>query len=195
MEYRPRGMSGPVSAAPDDAARPRKAAPLGKAAPSAADAIDTRKLRDALGCFATGITIVTARAPDGQVAGVTANSFCSVSLEPPLVLWCLAKSAPSQSVFVKATHFAIHILAEDQAHLSARFCKPSKNKFAGLTVSEGLGGAPLLDGVLALFECRSEHRYEGGDHFIIVGRVERYQRTDRPPLLFHTGGYRGLGRP
>ena len=189
MESRPHGMSGPSGTGPEDAAR------SGKGAASAADAIDTQKLRNALGCFTTGITIVTARAPDGQVAGVTANSFCSVSLEPPLVLWCLSKSAPSQSVFVKATHFAIHILAEDQAHLSVRFCKPSKNKFAGLALSDGLGRAPLLDGVLALFECRSQHRYEGGDHYIIVGRVERYHHTDRPPLLFHTGGYRGLGRP
>ncbi|HKA41342.1 MAG TPA: flavin reductase family protein [Burkholderiales bacterium] len=177
------------------AADPEAASLSGKAAAAAAVAIDTQKLRDALGCFATGITIVTARAPDGQVAGVTANSFCSVSLEPPLVLWCLSKSAPSQSIFVKAGHFAIHVLAEDQAHLSARFCKPSKNKFAGLAMAEGLGRAPLLDGVVALFECRSEHRYEGGDHYIIVGRVERYHHADRPPLLFHTGGYRGLGRP
>lgn len=154
--------------------------------------IDTRELRDALGRFATGITIVTARAPDGKVAGVTANSFCSVSLDPPLVLWCLSKTAPSRAVFAHATHFAVHVLAEDQGHLSAQFCKPSRNKFAGVDVTEGLGGAPLLEGVVALFECRQENQHDGGDHVIIVGRVERYRHTDLPPLVFHTGGYHGL---
>jgi flavin reductase (DIM6/NTAB) family NADH-FMN oxidoreductase RutF len=128
------------------------------------------------------------------VAGVTANSFCSVSLDPPLVLWCLSKSAPSGSVFVNASHFAIHVLAEDQADLSARFSRPSKDKFAGLQVSEGLAGTPLLDGAAAVFECRCEHRYEGGDHLIIVGQVERYRHTDRLPLLFHFGRYCGVGR-
>lgn len=165
-----------------------------QAEPSAQGATDTRTLRNALGCFATGITIVTARGTDGQVAGVTANSFCSVSLDPPLVLWCLAKSAPSGSVFVNATHFAIHVLAEDQADLSARFSRPSKNKFAGLHVSEGLAGTPLLADAAAVFECRCEHRYEGGDHLIIVGKVERYSHTDRLPLVFHSGRYCVVGR-
>src|SRR5262245_40581181 len=134
----------------------------------AAAAIDTRDLRDALGCFATGVTVVTARGTHGEIAGVTANSFCSVSLEPPLVLWCLAKTAPSRAIFSNAGHFAVHVLAEDQCDLSLRFSRPSKDKFSGLSVGEGLGGVPLLDGVAALFECRGEHRYEGGDHLIIV---------------------------
>jgi flavin reductase (DIM6/NTAB) family NADH-FMN oxidoreductase RutF len=164
-------------------------------APSVVDgAIETRELRDALACFATGITVVTTRAKDGQVAGVTANSFCSVSLDPPLVLWCLSKSAPSGSVFIRATHFAIHVLAEDQADLSARFSRPSKDKFAGLQLSEGLAGTPLLEGAAAIFECRCEHRYEGGDHLIMVGKVERYRHTDRLPLLFHFGRYCGVDR-
>jgi flavin reductase (DIM6/NTAB) family NADH-FMN oxidoreductase RutF len=156
---------------------------------------DARDFRRALGSFATGITIVTARAPDGGLAGVTANSFCSVSLEPPLVLWCLSASAPSRAVFAHASHFAVHILAEDQLGLSDRFCRPSRNKFAGLEVTEGLGGAPLLDGVVALFECRREQRHDAGDHIILVGRVERYQHTDRRPLVFHGSNYHGLGQP
>jgi flavin reductase (DIM6/NTAB) family NADH-FMN oxidoreductase RutF len=156
---------------------------------------DARDLRRALGSFATGITIVTARAPDGRLAGVTANSFCSVSLDPPLVLWCLAGSSPSRAVFSHATHFAVHVLAEDQVHLSDRFCKPSRNKFAGLETGEGLGGVPLLDGVVALFECRREQRHDAGDHVILIGRVERYHHTNRPPLVFHASGFRALGHP
>lgn len=190
MEYRPHGFGGPPGTGPV------AAAPAHKAEPSAGTAtINTREFRDALGTFATGITIVTACAPDGRFAGVTANSFCSVSLDPPLVLWCLARTAPSRTVFANASHFAVHVLAEDQAHLSDRFCKPSKNKFDGLDVSAGLGGAPLLAGVASLFECRHVQRHDAGDHVIILGHVERYRHTKRPPLVFHASGYRGLGRP
>jgi flavin reductase (DIM6/NTAB) family NADH-FMN oxidoreductase RutF len=190
MEYRPHGFGVTSGANAASAAPARKAAPL-----EASAMINTRDLRDALGCYTTGITIMTACAPDGRFAGVTANSFCSVSLEPPLVLWCLARTSPSRTVFANASHFAVHVLAEDQAHLSDRFCKPSKNKFAGLDVSEGLGGAPVLAGVVALFECRREQWHDAGDHVIIVGHVERYHHTNRPPLVFHASGYRGLGRP
>lgn len=185
-----RGLSRELPAAASTAERVRTVV-----SSAAAKGIDTRELRDALGCFATGITIVTARAADGQAAGVTANSFCSVSLDPPLVLWCLAKSAPSKPVFANATHFAIHVLAEHQADISARFSRPSKDKFAGLQVTDGLAGTPLLEDAVAVFECRCEQRYDGGDHLIIVGRVERYRHTDRPPLLFHFGRYCGVGRP
>jgi flavin reductase (DIM6/NTAB) family NADH-FMN oxidoreductase RutF len=164
-------------------------------------AIRTRDLRKALGGFVTGITVVTARAPDGRTAGVTVNSFCSVSLDPPLVLWCLSRTAPSYPVFLDAGYFAIHVLAEDQAHLSARFSgQPksggrSKDKFAGLELYDGLGGAPMLADVVARYECRLERRYDGGDHLIMVGEVERYRHTERRPLLFHAGRHRGLGRP
>jgi flavin reductase (DIM6/NTAB) family NADH-FMN oxidoreductase RutF len=186
MEYRPHGFGVTSGADTVDAAPARK---------PASGLMTTRALRDALGCYTTGITVVTARAPDGRFAGVTANSFCSVSLDPPLILWCLARTAPSGAVFANASHFAVHVLAEDQVHLSDRFCKPSKNKFAGVDVSEGLGGAPLLAGVVALFECRREQWHDAGDHVIIVGHVERYYHTKRPPLVFHASGYRGLGRP
>ena len=171
----------------------------GYAAP-VSSVIDTLDLRKALGGFVTGITVVTSRAPDGRTAGVTVNSFCSVSLDPPLVLWCLSRTAPSYSVFLDAGYFAIHVLAEDQAHLSARFSGQSKlggrsrDKFAGLPLSAGLGGAPILADVVARYECRLERRYDGGDHLIMVGEVERYRHTERPPLLFHAGRHRGLGR-
>jgi 3-hydroxy-9,10-secoandrosta-1,3,5(10)-triene-9,17-dione monooxygenase reductase component len=161
----------------------------------------TRALRKALGGFVTGITVVTACVPDGRTAGVTVNSFCSVSLDPPLVLWCLSRTAPSYPVFLDASYFAIHVLAEDQAHLSTRFSGQSKfggrskDKFAGLELSNGLGGAPILPDVVARYECRLERRYDGGDHLIMVGEVERYRHTDRLPLLFHAGRHRGLGRP
>ena len=175
MEVRPLGTGGEAVAADPALAR-------ASGAPAGASMKDARDLRRALGSFATGITVVTARAPDGRIAGVTANSFCSVSLNPPLVLWCLAGSAPSRAVFAHASHFAVHVLAEDQLHLSDRFCKPSRNKFAGLETTEGLGGAPILEGVVALFECSREQRHDAGDHVILVGRVERYHHTNRPPL-------------
>src|SRR5262245_47806425 len=187
MDYTPHGLG--LQAAADLVSRPAR-----KRQSGAAGMFDTRLLRDALSRFATGITIVTARAPGGQLAGVTANSFCSVSLKPPLVLWCLAREAPSRMVFVKATHFAIHVLAEDQAALSARFSRPAKDKFAGLDLSSGLGQTPLLDGVAALFECRRVQRYGAGDHIIILGQVERYRHADRLPLLFHSGRYCGVGQ-
>ncbi len=155
----------------------------------AANRIDTRDLRTALARFPTGVTVVTARSLHGEIAGVTVNSFCSVSLEPPLLLWCLSKVAPSQRVFMNATHFAIHVLAENQAHLSHCFSRPAADKFAGLELLEGLGGAPVLDGVVALFECRFAQRHDGGDHVIITGEVERHRYTGLRPLLFHGGSY------
>lgn len=186
MDFLPHGLVDPDLASAADPIWVRSAESRSSGA--------TGDLRRALGAFATGVTIVTARAADGRLAGVTANSFCSVSLDPPLVLWCLASKAPSRSVFAHATHFAVHVLAEDQVELSDRFCRPSRNKFAGLEVTEGLGGAPVLGGVAALFECRHEQRHDAGDHDIIVGRVERYHHASRPPLVFHASGYRALSR-
>jgi flavin reductase (DIM6/NTAB) family NADH-FMN oxidoreductase RutF len=162
---------------------------LDPGASQAANNIDTQDLRTALARFPTGVTVVTARSIHGEIAGVTVNSFCSVSLEPPLLLWCLSKVAPSQRVFMNATHFAIHVLAEDQAHLSRCFSRPAADKFAGLKLIEGLGGAPILGGVVALFECRFAQRYDAGDHVMITGEVERHRYTSLPPLLFHCGGY------
>jgi flavin reductase (DIM6/NTAB) family NADH-FMN oxidoreductase RutF len=151
--------------------------------------IDPRDLRKALAGFPTGVTVVTACGGDGQLAGVTVNSFCSVSLAPPLLLWCLSKSAPSRGVFTGASHFVIHVLAADQMHLSRRFSNPSADKFARLEFAEGLGRAPVIGGTVATFECRLAQQHDGGDHLILIGEVERYRYADLHPLLFHGGDY------
>lgn len=148
---------------------------------------DAKAYRGALGQFATGVTIVTARGPDGAAVGVTANSFNSVSLDPPLVLWSLAHTSRSMPVFREAEHFAVHILARDQQQLSDRFASSVTDKFAGLDVTGDR--SPLLAGCTARFECTTRHRYEGGDHLIFVGEVIAYESGDKPPLLYHSGGY------
>ena len=150
-------------------------------------AIDPRDLRRALAGFPTGVTVVTARAPDGRLAGVTVNSFCSVSLAPPLLLWCLSKNAPSCSIFAAASHFAIHVLAADQKHLSKRFSSPSTDKFAELEFSDGLGLAPVIDGTVATFECRRAEQHAGGDHLILIGEVERFITPSATRCCFMVG--------
>lgn len=150
---------------------------------------DPRQFRNALGHFATGVAIVTTRDAHGGAIGLTINSFASVSLEPPLVLWSLAKNAWSVAAFEAAGFFAIHVLAEDQRELSNRFARASEDKFAGVKTSAGLGGVPLLPGCPAVFQCSTEHHYDGGDHVIVVGRVQSFHTEERPPLLFHRGQY------
>jgi flavin reductase (DIM6/NTAB) family NADH-FMN oxidoreductase RutF len=153
---------------------------------------DLRSLRDALGDFATGVTVVTARDADGRPVGVTINSFASVSLEPPLVLWSLGLHSPSRAAFESCSHYAINILAATQEDLSQRFAQSQGDKFAGIELGVGAGDTPLLPGCCAWFECRNELRYPGGDHVILVGRVERFERQEKPPLIFHGGRYRAL---
>ncbi|MCP1469568.1 3-hydroxy-9,10-secoandrosta-1,3,5(10)-triene-9,17-dione monooxygenase reductase component [Sphingobium sp. OAS761] len=123
---------------------------------------------------------------------MTANSFNSVSLDPPMVLWSISKTALSQSVFAAAEHFAVHILASDQEDLSNRFARRGENKFADLALGRGPGNTPLLNGCAARFKCRTAYRYEGGDHDIIVGEVLEFDHFDRKPLLFHRGKYSAL---
>jgi flavin reductase (DIM6/NTAB) family NADH-FMN oxidoreductase RutF len=160
---------------------PRKALPPTFSAP---------EFRAALGMFATGVTIVTARSATGEVIGLTANSFNSVSLEPPLVLWSLSRAAGSMAVFSAGSHYAINVLAADQRELAERFALRGADRFAGLTFAEGAGGAPLLHGAAATFECFNRSRYEEGDHVIFVGEVERCEhRPGASPLLFHGGRY------
>ena len=149
-----------------------------------------QEFRAALGMFATGVTIVTARGADGQVIGLTANSFNSVSLAPPLVLWSLSRAAASLSVFSAGSHYAINVLAADQKPLAERFATRGADRWSGVTFEEGAGGAPLLHGAAATFECFNRSRYEEGDHVIFVGEVERCaHRTGASPLLFHGGRY------
>lgn len=146
--------------------------------------------RTALGCFATGVTIVTARAQDGSLIGLTANSFNSVSLDPPLVLWSLSGMAASLEAFRAGSHYAIHVLAASQHDLAQRFSTRGSDRFAGLEVSLSANGVPLIAGCLAVFECFNRSRYEEGDHVIFVGEVERCACSmDLPPLLFHAGRF------
>lgn len=153
---------------------------------------DLRAYRHALGCFATGITVVTTRAPGGAPVGLTVNSFASVSLDPPLVSWCLERTALSLEAFEQAGSFAVNVLATDQADLVWRFAQKTHDKFSGLAFADGLDGLPLLDGVVARFECRTAARFEGGDHLIFLGEVQRYTRFAREPLIFCTGRYGSL---
>jgi 3-hydroxy-9,10-secoandrosta-1,3,5(10)-triene-9,17-dione monooxygenase reductase component len=150
---------------------------------------DPRDFRQALGMFATGVTIVTARAADGTPVGITANSFNSVSLQPPMVLWSLARNARSLPVFEAAEFWNVHILANDQEPLSNRFARAGEDKFAGIALDAGERDVPLIPGCSARFQCRTAFRYDGGDHIIFVGEVLAYDRSERPPLLYVTGGY------
>ena len=150
---------------------------------------DSIAFRNALGSFATGVTIVTTRDAAGQDCGLTANSFNSVSLDPPMVLFSLARNSTSMDAFRDADHFAVHILAADQEPLSNGFAKRGADKFAGLAPDRGAGDVPLLAGCAARFECRTAYQYEGGDHVIFVGEVIAFDHDDRAPLLFHGGRY------
>lgn len=154
--------------------------------------VNSGDFRSALGSFATGVTIVTTSAPDGTDVGMTANSFNSVSLDPPMILWSIGKNALSQPVFAAAEHFAVHILAAGQEDLSNRFSRRGEDKFAGLELERGPGGVPLLPGCAARFKCRTAFRYEGGDHDIIVGEVLAFDHFDKRPLLFHRGKYSAI---
>lgn len=159
----------------------------------AAQQFDCRAFRDTLGCFATGVAVLTARSARGEAVGVTISSFNAVSLDPPLVLWSLSDSSPSLATFRQASHFAVNVLAASQQALSDRFAARAPDRFSGLTVRDGLGGAPLLDGCCAWFECHNEVQHAGGDHLIFIGRVQRHARGEEQlPLIFHGGRYREL---
>ena len=153
---------------------------------------DTRALRDTLGRFATGVTVITTRDADGAPVGVTVNSFSSVSLEPPLVLWSLARSALSLPAFRAHDCWAVHVLGAEQEALSARFASRGADKFAGLPHRNGIGDVPLLDGCAARLQCRTQRIYDGGDHIILLGEVVSFEQGDATPLLFHAGRYARL---
>lgn len=150
---------------------------------------DPRHLRDCLGMFATGVTIVTTRAPDGGFIGLTANSFSALSLDPPLVLWSLGNNSGSLAAFLAAQHFVVNVLASAQMDLARRFAKPFPDRFAGIGVHSGLHGAPLIDGALAWFECQTRAHYEQGDHVLFIGEVKRCARVEGSPLLFRQGEF------
>lgn len=154
---------------------------------------DPRTLRDAMGCFATGVTIVTALDTSGTPAGLTANSFTSVSLDPPLLLVCVANTAGTAPILRNATHFGVNVLQIGQQPASNRFATRGEDRFANLPWAPGQTGVPLLGSSLVSFECQRESLHEAGDHFILVGRVVRAQfEPHRDPLLYFRGKYRRL---
>lgn len=150
---------------------------------------DSRQLRNVLGTFTTGVTIVTTRDAKGVPHGVTANSFSSVSLEPPLVLWSQALTSRSLPAFRDSDHFAVNILADDQVAISQHFARQQEDKFANMEYSDGLGRVPVLQGTVAHFECVKVASYPAGDHIIYLGRVERLSHSGRRPLAFAHGRY------
>jgi flavin reductase (DIM6/NTAB) family NADH-FMN oxidoreductase RutF len=150
--------------------------------------IDPRDFRNALGTYATGVTIITA-AVDGKPYGLTCNSFASVSLNPPLVLWSLVIYSQGMSIFQNASHFAVNVLGVSQQALATTFATPAVDRFAGVAWTPGLGNAPILADSVANFQCRAVNRYYGGDHVIFLGAVEAYAYNRQEPLLFARGGY------
>lgn len=151
---------------------------------------DTKPLRNTFGRFATGVTIVTVRTPDGPL-GITANSFSSVSLDPPLVMWNIAKHSSRFAPFAEARHFAIHVLAREQDHLCWRFAKFGRD-FSGIDLTFNPEGAPLIPGALARLECEIANPIDAGDHLVLLARVQRMSARDGEPMVFFSGRYRGL---
>lgn len=152
---------------------------------------ESRELRNALGRFATGVCVVTTRARDGRQAALTINSFCSVSLAPPLVAWYLGEHAPSLPVFQQADRFAVHVLGAHQQYLARHFAAPAEDKFTplGEHVQRGLGDVPLIADALARFECSKPELTTYGDHIMVLGQVERFSYGSEAPLLFHAGRF------
>lgn len=153
---------------------------------------DSTAFRRTMGMFATGITVVTARAHDGSLVGLTVNSFNSVSLVPPLIVWSLGNTSTAKEVLETCEYYAVNVLADDQEDLSNHFASKAADRFAGVAWEPGLGGAPVLAGCCAVFEVRNVQRYPGGDHVVFIGAVERCDRSEREPLLFFNGKYRRL---
>jgi len=150
---------------------------------------DPTAFRDALGSFVTGVTIVTARDAAGRPFGLTANSFNSVSLDPPMVLWSLSLHSRTLPVFRDAQTWAVHVLAADQQAMSDRFARAGEDKFAALDDIDGPEGAPLIPGYAARFGCTARFEYEGGDHAIFLGEVTDFDRREVEPLIYHGGRY------
>lgn len=154
--------------------------------------VDPMQFRRALGNFATGVTIVTAQNEQGEKVGVTANSFNSVSLDPPLILWSIDKKSSSFPVFEQASHFAVNILSGSQIDLSNKFSRRNIDKYEGTSYQIGAGSAPILDHSSAVFECERHQIIEGGDHWIIIGKVVNFRDEGRSPLVYHQGAYSGV---
>jgi flavin reductase (DIM6/NTAB) family NADH-FMN oxidoreductase RutF len=156
------------------------------------DRFDSRRFRDVLSSYATGVTVVTALAADGRAVAATVNSFASVSLVPPLVLWSVQRDVGPFADFAAAGHFAVHVLHAGQADLANHFARDIDDKFREIGTNSGIAGLPLLPEYAALLQCATEHRYPGGDHLILVGRVLALEQRATEPLVFHAGRFRAL---
>ena len=154
---------------------------------------DSRQLRNALGRFTTGVTIIACTDEAGSYVGLTANSFNSLSLDPPLVLWSLREPSPSLEAFISAPRFAVNVLAEAQVELSRRFASAAEDRFADGAWALGEHGSPVLAGCTAVFECETVSQQIAGDHRLFIGRVLACAESALPPLVFHAGSYRRLG--
>ncbi len=154
--------------------------------------INARQFRTALGDYATGVTIITALDAAGQPIGMTANSFASVSLDPPLVLWCVDENSPLYDGFLQAEHYAVHVLRDDQQEIARRFSSDDIDHFADVTYASGIARLPLLEHYSALLQCEVKSRHTEGDHVILVGRVISIKNQSAKPLLFYRGQYRRL---
>ncbi|PYG31020.1 flavin reductase family protein [Pelagimonas varians] len=155
---------------------------------------DPKDLRDTFGQFATGVTVITTIAENGAPVGLAANSFTSISLDPALVAWSLALTAPSLSAFRNHGHFAINILCEDSVDLAMNFSRPSDNKFADVNWCHGVNDVPVLTRAATVIECETVNQIPGGDHVIFIGSVKRYKSVaGKSPLLFHKGAFARIG--
>ncbi|WP_394063118.1 flavin reductase family protein [Alcaligenes sp. WGS1538] len=159
--------------------------------------IDSRAFRQALGHFPTGVAIVTTRCPDGRAVGLTINSFTSLSLEPPLVMWSLVNHSPSLEIFQNCSHFAINVISQEQVPVALGFANSQvKDKFALVSHMDGEEGVPLIDDCVATFVCENYRQHEGGDHTLFIGRVVRHNTlTEHEPAVFHRGRFATLSTP
>ena len=153
------------------------------------DAFNAREFRDALSSFATGVTVVTCLDSNGEPVGATASSFNSVSMDPPLILWSITKTAYSADAFINAKHFIVNVLSAEQVDISNKFARSGIDKFADVVVEPGIGGVPILPGSITCFECEAWATYDGGDHEIIVGQVKGLRSAVGSGLVFYRGAY------
>lgn len=154
--------------------------------------ITKNEFRHALGRFASGVTVVTTRDADNRLHGITVSAFCSVSLEPPLILVCIEKKAGSHHAFSAGKAFVVNLLAAHQQHISDRFASHIADKFEGVAYRQGIEDLPVLNEALANLECVLKHAYEAGDHTIFVGEIETAHISDGEPLVYFHGNYRNL---
>ncbi|MGC1677020.1 MAG: flavin reductase family protein [Candidatus Binataceae bacterium] len=155
--------------------------------------IEKNELRRVMGHFATGVTVITSLRSSGEMHGLTANAFSSVSLVPPLLLICVDKKAESYPCFEESKVFTVNILSAEQEALSRKFAVSGGNKFEGVSYRIGANGVPILDGSIAYLECRLSGSMDAGDHTVYLGEIEQAETHEAKPLLFFRGGYRELG--